>query len=127
MVNATDTVDQTRPFVAALVEREESHTGSRMAAYERVAQMVGVSPSWLRKLLGRQPDVKEIAAHEFLNIAAAYRSLCLRLEAEAERERRKATVLREKADAVIASASVVVAEQTGEAGTRAASASRSQD
>ena len=121
MVSASDTLERARPFAAALIEREERHTGSRMSAYERVANMVGVSPSWLRKLIGRQPDVKEVAAHEFLNIAAAYRSLCLRIEAEAEQERRKATVLREQADAIIASASVVVVEPEGaeRAGTAA--------
>jgi hypothetical protein len=101
MVNAADTLEQARPWAVALVENQERNAGSRMAAYERVASMVGVSPSWLRKLIGRAPEVKEIATHETMNLAAAYSALCLRIEAAAERERQAAAAMRRQADAIV--------------------------
>jgi hypothetical protein len=100
MTTAEDTIEKARPFVLALVQREERNSGSRMAAYERVASLVGVNPSWLRKLLGRQPGIV-LAAHELINISSAYRSLCERIEAEAERERRLAAVMRKQADEIL--------------------------
>lgn len=111
-MTGADTLNHARPFAAALVDREERRTGSRMTAYEIVASTVGVSSSWLRKLLGRQPGLI-VEAHEFLNIAHAYRSLCERIEAEAQRERALAAALREKADAALASAPVLVPGAAG--------------
>lgn len=118
MMTAADALSYARPFAAALVERDERTAGSRMAAYEMVAQRIGVSPSWLRKLVGRQPGLV-VEAHEYLNIAAAYRRLCERVEAEAERERALAAALREKADAALASAPGMVAGVAREAGAGA--------
>jgi hypothetical protein len=112
MTTAEDTIERARPFVLALVQREERNSGSRMAAYERVASLVGVNSSWLRKLLGRQPGIV-LAAHELINIASAYRSLCERIEVEAERERRLAAALREKADALLESDLGMVASTDG--------------
>jgi hypothetical protein len=102
MLTASCAVERARPLVAALVDRDERHSGSRMAAYERVAGTVGVSSRWVRRLLSRQ--LSEIAAHEYLNICRAYRSLCERIEAEAEHERRVAVALRRDADEALASA-----------------------
>lgn len=98
MLTAADLSERARPFAAALIEREERRTGSRMAAYENVASMVGVSSSWLRKLIARQPFA--IAAHHFHNLAAAYVALCERVEREAAHERQRAAALRKKADEV---------------------------
>jgi hypothetical protein len=100
MTTATETMEMARPLAAALVERMERQFGSRMAAYERVASVVGVSPSWLRKLLGRQPGLT-LEAHEFFNIASAYRSLCARIEGEAEREKRRYLELGREAHAAV--------------------------
>ena len=41
-------VEDARAKAKALVEREAVRTGSRMAGYEAVAQMIGRSPEWLR-------------------------------------------------------------------------------
>lgn len=101
-------LNRARPFAAGLVEREERRTGSRMAAYERVSEMVGVSGSWLRKLLGRH-DGLMMEAHEFLNIAAAYRRVCERIEAERDREREMFLALRGDADAALESTGGLVA------------------
>ncbi len=78
-----------------------------MSAYSVVANSLGVSESWLRKLIGRQPVV--VAAHEYLNLAALYVRLCERIEAEAEHERRRAAALREAAHAALESHRGVVA------------------
>lgn len=102
LLTASDMERRAQPYAAALVERQERQTGSRMGAYEQVAAMVGVSASWLRKLIGRQNVV--IEAHEFLNLAQAYRSLCERIEAAAEAERNRARELRSQADEAVESA-----------------------
>lgn len=106
MFSSVDMLEKARPFASALVEHQERRTGSRMAAYEGVASWVGVSSSWLRKLLGRQPV--DLGAHEYLNIVHAYRSLCERIEERAAHERQLATALRGQADEAIQSALGVV-------------------
>jgi tellurite resistance protein len=100
MMTSSDTLESVRPFANALVERAERQTGSRMAAYEMVASTVGVTSTWLRKFLGRQPGLV-VEYHEGLNIIAAYRALCERIEAEAEHERKMLAALRGKADAAL--------------------------
>lgn len=107
MMTAADSLDRVRPFAFALVQRDERTTGSRMAAYDTVARRIGVSPSWLRKLIGRQPVA--VAAHEFHNIVLAYRGLCERLEADAALDRALAAAIREDADAALAGTSGTVA------------------
>lgn len=110
MMTASDGIDRARPFAEALVEREHRKSGSRMTAYAAVANAVGVSESWLRKLLGRQPVV--VAVHEYLNLAAAYDRLCARIEAEELNEKRRTAALREAAHAALASDPIVVAGKT---------------
>jgi hypothetical protein len=111
MMTAADIMDQARPWAADLVRCEEQRIGSRMTAYERVASTVGVSSSWLRKLIGRQSVA--LAAHEYLNLALAYRKLCERIEAEAENNKRRAVAARESINASLASASIMVEDETG--------------
>lgn len=98
-------------MIAALVEQEEDRAGARMTAYEVVARQVGVTASWVRKFIGRQPLVVE--AHEYLNIVSAYTRLCERIEVDAELRRQRAAALREDAHAALASAVVVVAGPPG--------------
>lgn len=106
MLSAADTIDQARPFVATLVERYERETGSKMVAYERIASTIGVTPSWLRKLVGRDASIRELAAHEYLNIVMAYRTLCERIEASAAHDRAVAARIRREGDAALESAGV---------------------
>jgi hypothetical protein len=111
MMTAADTLDRVRPFAYALVQRDERASGSRMAAYDSVARRVGVSPAWLRKLIGRRPVA--VAAHEYHNICIAYRGLCERIEADAAIDRALAAAIRREADEAIASTS---GEMAGVAG-----------
>jgi len=99
MITAADTTDRARPIAAALVEREERTTRSRMTAYDRVASRIGVSASWLQKLIGRRHVA--IAAHEFFNLYAAYQRLCERVEADAEHERRLLIALKDQTHAAL--------------------------
>lgn len=101
IMSATDMQERARPFARALVEHQERRTGSRMAAYEGVASWVGVSSSWLRKLIGRQNV--DLGAHEFFNLASVYRSVCERIEADAQHQRALAAALRGKADEAMGS------------------------
>lgn len=93
MFTAHETIDQLRPIAVVLVDREERHTRSRMTAYQRIASRVGVSSSWLQKLIGRRPV--SVALHEGMNLLMAYRRLCERIEAEADHERKTMLALKE--------------------------------
>ena len=88
----------TRNVANALVERAERQTGSRMAAYEMVAQTVGTSSSWLRKFITGQ-EAKEPGWTTGWNILDQYSRICDRVEAEIETERAKFLALKEKIDA----------------------------
>ncbi len=58
-VESSTIIDQARRAAAGLVDREAAIVGSKMAAYERVAQMSGASPEWLRKFVGNYPEAKQ--------------------------------------------------------------------
>ena len=102
MLTATHTLDRARSFADMMVRAEWRRHGSKMRAYAEVADLVGKSPSWLRKLLGRADGIA-IGAHEYLNIAAAYAALCERIEAAAAHERAITARLQEAAHAALAS------------------------
>jgi len=94
----------TRNAAAALVEREERRTGSRMVAYHTVGQMVGASAEWVRKYISSQ----EVAEPRFtvgINLIQVYRQVCERVEQAGDRERR----LKEEIDAALESAGLLVA------------------
>ena len=90
----------TRSALGALVEREARRVGSRSVAYEHVAQMVGVSSSWVKKFLLDTGEVKEPRITLFQNIRAAYGQLCERVEHENEQDERRLRVLKGQIDAV---------------------------
>jgi hypothetical protein len=92
-------LEETRRKANELVERAERQTGSKMSAYEQVASMVGVSSSWLRHLIGRQPDIDLKSALKVFNIAAAYDRVCARVETAAAHEQELAAEFRRQVDA----------------------------
>ena len=79
--------DLTRSVAAALVDREERRVGSRMVAYEIVAQTVGTTSAWLRSFLSTN-GAKEPRFSVGLNLIEAYRRVCERVELAGDRERR---------------------------------------
>jgi hypothetical protein len=101
----------TTPRSAAqfLVERAERQTGSRMVAYEMVAQTVGTSADWIRKFVNGG-EAKEPKWTVGLNlIEHCNRVLCTRVEQEIGKERSKAEALKREIDAVISPIGRVVA------------------
>lgn len=99
-----------RSAAQALIEREERRVGSRMVAYENVAQTVGASAEWLRKFIGPNYDAKEPKMTLGFNIMTVYRRVCERVEQAADSERQ----LREEIDAALESAGLVVERATAE-------------
>lgn len=98
-----------RHAAAAFVERETRRTGSRMVAYEIVAQSVGTSASWLRKFISGGSEAKEPSWTVGWNILAAYRRVCERVEQAAENERAQARALERQIDAATAGTDAMVA------------------
>jgi hypothetical protein len=101
-MTTADITTLTRSAAATMVQRRERDSGSRMAAYEQVASMVGVSSSWLRKFIGRSPDAKPSLVTGF-NILALYDRMCSRVETEIANERAKIAALRDQIHAAIPS------------------------
>lgn len=93
MSDAAQIVDRARFAAVELVRREERSTGSRMTAYDRVGSMIGASPGWLRKFIGRNPDVRPDLVVGW-NLLAFYDRVCTRVEQAAENERSRAAALR---------------------------------
>jgi hypothetical protein len=90
----------TRNALGALVEREERRTGSRMVAYEIVAQTIGASSSWVRAFLGKSEAVKEPRITLFQNIRASYENLCSRVEQENRADELRLRLIKGEIDAV---------------------------
>ncbi|KQO88863.1 hypothetical protein ASF36_23845 [Methylobacterium sp. Leaf90] len=75
MMTAEQALEQIRPDLASIIAVKERTLGSRMRAYEALGTKLGRSPTWIRKVLGRAPDVT-VGLHDALNIRAAYERLC---------------------------------------------------
>jgi hypothetical protein len=90
----------TRSALGALVEREERRVGSRMVAYEVVAQTIGASSSWVRAFLGKSEAVKEPRITLFQNIRASYDNLCSRVEHENRADELRLKLIKGEIDAV---------------------------
>jgi hypothetical protein len=90
----------TRSALGALVEREERRSGSRMVAYEIVAQTIGASASWVRAFLGKSEGVKEPRITLFQNIRASYENLCNRVEQENRHDEHRLRLIKGEIDAV---------------------------
>jgi hypothetical protein len=91
----------TRSALGALVEREERRTGSRMVAYEVVAQTIGASSAWVRAFLGKSEGVKEPRITLFQNIRASYENLCSRVEQENRTDELRLKLIKGEIDAVV--------------------------
>lgn len=90
----------TRSALGAMVERESRRVGSRIVAYHNVSQMVGLSPSWIRKFLSDRGEVKEPRITIFQNIRAAYSNLCERVEQENRADEVRLRSIRGELDAI---------------------------
>lgn len=96
-VNATQIIEGARVKAAYIVAHHTRETGSKMLAYERAAQSTGATVGWLRKFIGRCPDVRPDLVTG-MNINEAYRRLCSRVERWADEVRAEAAQMREQID-----------------------------
>src|ERR1700761_2142223 len=99
----TGAAGMTRNAAAALIDREERRTGSRMVAYYTVGQMVGASAEWVRKYI----STEEAAEPRFtvgMNLIQVYRRVCERVEQAGDKER----LLKEEIDAALESFRLLV-------------------
>lgn len=97
-----------RSAAEALVDREERRTGSRMTAYEVIAQTVGMSPDWLRKYISEK-EGKEPRLTTGFNLMAMYSRVCDRVEQAGDNERK----LKGEIDAAIESISLLAGRTAG--------------
>jgi hypothetical protein len=100
MITAEQALERARSPLEALVAARTKAVGSRMEAYRLVGAPLGRSATWVRKVLGRAPDV-QVGLHDALNIAALYDRLCARIEAAAEAVEADNKKLREDLDAAL--------------------------
>lgn len=100
--NPMNVAEVSRSATIALVRREQRNTGSRMVAYERVSQMIGMSSEWVRAFTAGR--LKEPGLTVGFNLMMIYRNVCERVEQAAEQER----IIREQIDAALASIGVMV-------------------
>ena len=99
-MSAAALTSTTRSALGALVERAERRTGSRVRAYELVAQDIRVSASWVRKFLAASTEVKEPRITLFQNIRSAYENLCSRIELENRADELRLKLIKGELDAV---------------------------
>lgn len=100
MITAEQALERVRPDLAEVVSAKQRSTGSRMLAYEAVGSKLGRSATWIRKVLGRAPDVT-VGLHDALNIRAAYERLCASVEAAADAAEARNDLLREDLHAAL--------------------------
>ncbi|MCJ2129251.1 hypothetical protein [Methylobacterium sp. E-045] len=103
MMTAEQELGLVRPNIVAAVEALQSRGMSRMDAYQALGSMLGKSQTWVRKVIGRQPDAA-IYLRDALNIRTAYERLCARIEAAADEAETNNNALREELHAALAGA-----------------------
>jgi hypothetical protein len=118
MLTAAQMLERARPLAEEAVAKAERCAGSRMVAYEQVASTIGVSASWLRKLIKRDDSVKEIAAHEYFNLFYVYDRVCVLVEEKEAGEQKRIAQLREAANAALKGTDRLVSGVAGEATPR---------
>ena len=100
MMTAEQALEQIRPDLASIIAAKERTLGSRMRAYESLGSKLGRSPTWIRKVLGRAPDVT-VGLHDALNIRAAYERLCKHIADGTEAIEAENQKLRRELDAAL--------------------------
>lgn len=93
MISSAQINGHTKLQATELFERAKRQTGSKMLAYERVADAIGVSPGWFRKYV-KGYEAKEPKASVYENIRAHYEAFCIRVEQENERDEQRLQALR---------------------------------
>lgn len=88
MSPAAEMTLKARRSASFLVDREFSHTGSLMVAYQNVASAVGCSADWIRHFLDPASDrAKQPNWTVGHNLIAMYDAVCSRMEASSQKRR----------------------------------------
>lgn len=103
----------TRSAAKALIERESHRVGSRMVAYEIVAQTVGTSADWLRKFIGPCGEAKRPDVEVGFNILSVYERLVTGIDANTKKIEEENQALRKQ----IHAASPIAISERLEAGS----------
>jgi hypothetical protein len=98
MSDVAHITDLTRAAAEQLVRSEERRLGSRMTAYEIVAERAGLKADWLRKFIGRSPRAV-LGLPAFVKIHDMYGRLCSRVEQAEATERARIVALKGEIDA----------------------------
>jgi hypothetical protein len=88
MRKTTNDIASIRTLTAAVARKLESLCGSRMLAYEKVAEAAGVSASWVRKFI-TVDDTTEPRWSVGCALARYYDSICDDLDQKADAERKQ--------------------------------------
>ena len=123
MITAEHEIGLVRPNVVASVKALQERGLSRMEAYSTLGSMLGKSQTWVRKVIGRQPDAA-IYLRDALNIRSAYDRLCARIDAAAERVEGENNQLREAIDVALSASAAPHRGETGSSSAQAAAARR---
>lgn len=119
MVTADDELALVRPTVVEAVQALRESGLSQMRAYQRLGGMVGKSPTWVRGIIGRDPNIG-VRLRDALNIRAAYDQLCARVEAAAEKVEAENNQLREAIDVALSARATPVPSRPGAPSPQAA-------
>jgi hypothetical protein len=95
MMTADDELRFARPKVIEMIEHLREAGYTQMRAYSHLAKMVGKSPRWVRRIVGRSPEA-EVRLRDAWNIAAAYDRLCARVEAAADAQEARNAIIEGK-------------------------------
>ena len=96
----TELTHATRLALGLLLAHEQRRCGKREVAFENVAELVGMSSSWLKKFVRDSGEVNTLYEPVFLKISNAYGELCARIEQENEADERRLLILKDQIDAL---------------------------
>lgn len=100
MMTADQAREQIRSPLDLLIKHHVDQGASQMRAYERVGSLIGRTPAWVQRIIGRREDAT-VGLHDAFNIRAAYDRLCARVESVADALEAGNEELRRELDAAL--------------------------
>lgn len=100
MMTADQAREQVRSPLDLLIKHHVDQGASQMRAYERVGSLIGRTPAWVQRIIGRREDAT-VGLHDAFNIRAAYERLCARVEHVADAIEAGNQELRRELDAAL--------------------------
>ncbi|MCC0807538.1 hypothetical protein FPV16_15090 [Methylobacterium sp. W2] len=100
MMTAEEELAFVRPHAVRALEALRVRGHSQMHAYEALASLIGKSPTWVRGVIGRDPNIG-VRLRDAINLTRAYDRLCKRIEAAADAEEARIATLTEELHAAL--------------------------